>query len=84
MTERLAVSTLEAHRDPRWPADDPASRERLVLDPLPLVHRLCRRFRNSGGMLEDLVQAGCIGLLSAIKKCATWRGAGAELTAFLP
>ena len=46
----------------------PGVRERLVLDHLPLVRRLCRRFYRSGEPLDDLLQVGTIGLLKAIKK----------------
>jgi len=42
--------------------------ERLVIDYLPLVRRLCRRFDRSGEPLDDLMQVGTIGLLKAIKK----------------
>ena len=42
--------------------------ERLVIDHLPLVRRLCRRFYRSGEPLDDLMQVGTIGLLKAIRK----------------
>ena len=47
---------------------DPCVQERLVMEHLPLVRRLCRRFYRSGEPLDDLMQVGTIGLLKAIKK----------------
>ena len=55
-------------------ASDPAVRDRLVLDHLPLVRRLCRRFVHSGEPLDDLMQVGTIGLLKAIRKFDPERG----------
>ena len=49
-------------------------RDRLVAGHIPLVHRLCRRFRDCGEAQEDLVQVGCIGLLKATKKFDPDRG----------
>ena len=49
-------------------------RDRLVSSHIPLVHRLCRRFRDCGEAQEDLVQVGCIGLLKASKKFDPERG----------
>ncbi len=49
-------------------------RDRLVASYIPLVHRLCRRFRDCGEAQEDLVQVGCIGLLKAAKKFDPDRG----------
>lgn len=43
---------------------------------LPLVQRLCRRFRYSGEPMEDLVQVGAIGLLKAVAKFDPGRGNG--------
>ena len=34
---------------------DPASRERLATEHLPLVRRLCERYRYSGVRMEDLI-----------------------------
>ena len=47
---------------------NPAVCDRLVLDHLPLVRRLCSRFYRSGEPIEDLIQVGTIGLLKAIRK----------------
>ena len=58
----------------RWRPEDVAARDRLVASHLPLVHRLCRRFRDCGEPLEDLVQVGSIGLLKAAKKYDPDRG----------
>lgn len=55
-------------------AQDPGVWERLVVDHLPLVRRLCRRFDRSGEPLDDLMQGGTIGLLKAIKKYDPQRG----------
>ena len=54
--------------------NDPAVRDQLVVENLPLVHRLCWRFRHSGEPLEDLVQVGTIGLMKAIQKYDPSRG----------
>ena len=57
----------DLYRDAR-DTQGPSARERLVLDYLPLVRRLCRRFYRSGEPLDDLMQVGTIGLLKAINK----------------
>lgn len=77
MGERGKVS-LRVHPDDRIRvdyADDAAACDRLVTSHLPLVHRLCRRFRDCGEPMEDLVQVGSIGLLKAAKKYDPDRGA---------
>ncbi len=43
-------------------------RNDLVTKHLGLVRRLCGRFRNSGELMEDLVQVGSVGLLKAVAK----------------
>jgi RNA polymerase sigma factor (sigma-70 family) len=43
-------------------------KDRLVMAHLPLVERLARRYRGLGIPLEDLVQEGTIGLMTAIDK----------------
>ena len=59
----------------RWRvAGDLAARDQLVLDHLPLVSRLCRRFAHVGEPHDDLVQVGTIGLLKAINKFDRRRG----------
>ena len=61
-------------RQQTWGQKDALDRERLVSSHLPLVHRLCRRFRDCGEPPEDLVQVGSIGLLKASKKYDPERG----------
>ena len=51
-----------------------STRDELVVQYLPLVHRLCRRFSNSGEPREDLFQVGTIGLFKAIGKFDPARG----------
>ena len=46
----------------------------MVTKHLPLVRRLCRRFRHTGEHIDDLVQVGTIGLLKAIAKFDPSRG----------
>lgn len=46
----------------------------LVLEHLPLVDRCARRFRGCGEPVEDLVQAGRIGLLHAARRYDAARG----------
>ena len=50
------------------PAKDIADRDRLVREHLPLVRRLCWRFRGAAEPLEDLFQVGSVGLLKAAEK----------------
>lgn len=47
---------------------DPDVTERLVVNHLSLVKRLCWRFHSSGEPQEDLIQVGTIGLIKAINK----------------
>ena len=42
---------------------DPDARARLAAEFMPLVRRLCRRYRYSGVPMDDLVQVGSMGLL---------------------
>ena len=53
---------------------DPELRASLVEKHLPLVHRLCNRYRYSGVAIEDLVQIGSEGLVKAIDKFDPERG----------
>ncbi len=55
-------------------------RERLVLDHMPLVHALARRYANRGEPLEELVQAGAVGLVKAVDRFDSARGT--ELAGF--
>jgi RNA polymerase sigma-B factor len=52
----------------------PEARARLVEEHLPLVHRLCNKYRYSGVAIEDLVQVGSVGLVKAIDKFDPERG----------
>ncbi len=65
-------------------AEDPITREtvrgELVALHLPLVEHCARRFRHSGEPIEDLVQAGAIGLIKAVDRFET--GRGVELAAY--
>jgi len=70
LSKSEARRLLELYQQSR----DMTARERLVEDHLPLVRRLCRRFNHSGEPLEDLIQAGSIGLLKAIEKYHPARG----------
>ena len=71
MGETTATSNLPgAARSPV----DAETRERLTAQHLPLVRRLCERYRYSGVAVEDLVQVGSIGLLKAINKFDSDRG----------
>ncbi len=41
------------------------NKERLIEENLGLVHFVCRKFRNRGLDMEDIFQAGCLGLCKA-------------------
>ena len=49
-------------------------RERLITMHLPLVRLLARRYANRGEPMDDLVQAGCIGLVKAVDRFDPGRG----------
>ena len=73
MVSKSAEETLrllEAYRE----RGDVSAREQLVSNYVPLVRRLCRRFRTSREPQEDLFQIGMIGLLNAIEKFDPERG----------
>ena len=59
---------------------EPVDRNRLVVEHLPLVRRLCRKFSHSGEPLEDLIQVGTVGLIKATEKYDPDRGS--EFPAF--
>ena len=66
-----------AHREPVMPTDatlDAAERERLIVEHLPLVRGLARRYADRGEPLDDLVQVGTIGLIKAIDRFEPERG----------
>ena len=60
--------------DQQWAPEDMGARDRLVEHHLPLVRRLCKRFRDCGEPLEDLIQIGTIGLIKAVEKFDPSRG----------
>jgi RNA polymerase sigma-B factor len=51
-----------------------ADRERLIMEHLPLVRGLARRYADRGEPLDDLVQVGTIGLIKAIDRFDPRRG----------
>ena len=53
---------------------DAAERERLIMEHLPLVRGLARRYADRGEPLDDLVQVGTIGLIKAIDRFEPERG----------
>ncbi|HSC93182.1 MAG TPA: sigma-70 family RNA polymerase sigma factor [Gaiellaceae bacterium] len=61
---------LRAYRE----GGDERARERLVELHLPLVAALARRYRDRGEPVEDLEQAGAVGLLAAIERFDPDRG----------
>lgn len=57
--------------------DDPRRstlRDELITMHLPLVHHLARRYRERGESMDDLVQAGTVGLIKAIDGFDPTRG----------
>lgn len=59
---------------PPGPTLDAAARERLIVEHLPLVRALARRYANRGEPLDDLIQVGTIGLIKAIDRFDPSRG----------
>ena len=51
-----------------------SDRERLIVEHLPLVRGLARRYANRGEPLDDLAQVGTIGLIKAIDRFDPSRG----------
>jgi RNA polymerase sigma-B factor len=65
-----------------WREDgNAAARDRLILDFMPLVQSLARRYAGRGEQLDDLVQVGSIGLIKAIDRFDLDRDV--ELVAFV-
>jgi RNA polymerase sigma-B factor len=56
------------------PAVAPSPRERLILDHLPLVDAIARRYAGRGEPYDDLVQAGAIGLVKSADRFDPDRG----------
>jgi RNA polymerase sigma-B factor len=69
-TDRPTTRRMPLHKRP----PDEAERERLILDHMPLVRALARRYANRGEPLDDLVQVGTIGLIKAIDRFDPSRG----------
>jgi RNA polymerase sigma-B factor len=53
---------------------DESAREALIAGLLPLVRRLAWRYRGRGEPYDDLVQAGCVGLVKAVDRFDPVRG----------
>jgi RNA polymerase sigma-B factor len=53
---------------------DRAARDRVIVQNLPLVHALARRFSRAPEQVDDLVQAGAIGLIKAVDGFQETRG----------
>jgi RNA polymerase sigma-B factor len=71
--EQHATSTailLSAYHD----RGDRSARERLIQENLPLVRTLARRFARPAEPIDDLVQAGTIGLIKAVDGFKAERG----------
>lgn len=49
-------------------------REQRIVDNMGLVHSIANRFRNRGADYDDLVQAGCVGLIKAVDNYDEDRG----------
>ncbi len=52
----------------------PEKRERVIVEHLPLVRALARRYADRGEPLDDLVQVGVIGLIKAVDRFDPTRG----------
>lgn len=47
---------------------EPHERERLILEHTPLVHAIANRYSGRGEPVDDLVQAGMVGLINAVDR----------------
>lgn len=64
----LAAAKHAYERQTGW---DPAERERLILEQLPLVRFIAKRVHNrlpSSVLLDDVIHAGILGLIDAVNK----------------
>lgn len=52
----------------------PEERDRIIMEHLPLVRALARRYANRGEPLDDLVQVGTVGLIKAVDRFDPSRG----------
>jgi RNA polymerase sigma-B factor len=64
----------------RGPGLAEAEREQLILEHMPLVRSLARRYANRGEPLDDLIQVGTLGLIKAVDRYDA--GRGHELASF--
>jgi len=71
-TKRGAVENDLIQR--HYQQNEPGAREALIESLLPLVQSIARRYEHRGEPLEDLVQAGCIGLVKAVDRFDPDRG----------
>src|SRR3954454_21523354 len=55
-------------------SSEPGARGRVIEEHLPLVESVARRYVASGEPVEDLVQAGAIGLIKAVDRFEPSRG----------
>jgi RNA polymerase sigma-B factor len=56
------------------PSQPPDHRERAIEEHLPLVHAIARRYAGNGEPLDELVQAGSLGLIKAVDRFDPDRG----------
>lgn len=49
-------------------------REKQIIDNMGLVYSVAKRFSNRGAEYEDLVQAGCVGLIKAVDNFDSTKG----------
>ncbi len=75
LSRRAAARLLD-----RWRAGDDAAGERLILAHLPLVRAAAARFALPEAERDDLVQAGLLGLVRAMRRYDA--GGGADLGTF--
>jgi RNA polymerase sigma-B factor len=68
--QRSTAALLSAYHR----AGDRAARTRVIEQNLPLVHSLARRFSRPSEPIDDLVQAGAIGLIKAVDGFREERG----------
>lgn len=70
----------EAELVERSRAGDGAARRELIERLVPFVRYVARRYASRGEPLDDLVQAGCVGLVKAVDRFDA--GRGVKLTSF--
>jgi RNA polymerase sigma-B factor len=73
----MSLERLDAETTPRElfaNREDPASRDELIENYIPLAESLARRYQHSGQPLDDLVQVASIGLVKAVDRFDPERG----------